>query len=658
MKTEKKQTYSLAPLANCIRTLSADAIENAQSGHPGMALGFADVLTSLVCNFLRFNPLEPKWFNRDRLVLSAGHGSMLLYSFLYLAGYKDFTLDDIKSFRQMGSKAAGHPEMLLHSAVETTTGPLGQGIANAIGMAIAAKKYQARLGAEIADYKIYAIIGDGCLMEGISYEALSLAGHLKLDNLIILFDDNSISIDGQTSLATSQDHIALMRALGFSCYSANGHDYQEINDALSMACTNKNPSFISFKTVIAKGSQTKEGSEKSHGSPLGAAEIEHLKKSYNFPQEPFALPDQLLTVWREIWRRNEEYYQDWQKRLNSLDDQAKAYMRPRRSLLVPDLSQRAETNTQAEATRVSAGRVIEEYLRINDKLIIGSADLRSSNGLANNLYHPITAQDFSGNFLHYGVREHAMGAIMNGLILSGFYAIGGTFLVFSDYMRPAIRLAAIMQLPAIFVMTHDSIGVGEDGATHQPVEHLASMRAMPNVNVFRPADFIETQECYELAAQSSNKPSVMALSRQNLPQIRSGTSGENLCAKGGYIIAAEADKFVEYVVIFATGSEVSLALQVQEILQSKGSIGARVVSVPCMEILLEQGEDYLAQLKGKAKSSVAIEAACGFGWHRIIGAEGMFFGVNEFGHSAPASVLYEYFGLSADVIADKVGFLR
>lgn len=648
MNRIKKQNYSLDQLSDCIKILSADAVEAAKSGHPGLPLGFSQVMTCLAFEFLKFNPHDPKWFNRDRLVLSAGHGSMMLYSFLYLTGYKDFSLNDIKNFRQLNSKAAGHPENHLFEAIETTTGPLGQGLANSVGMAIAAKKYQAELGNHICSYKTYAIVGDGCLMEGISYEALSIAGHLNLNNLIVLFDDNGISIDGKVSLAVSENHLMKLESFGFNVASVDGHDTTQICQALNNAQFSDKPSFIAFKTKIGKGAKNKEGSEKSHGSPLGPDETQYLKSNISFAGEEFFIPQDVKQLWEQAWLRNQDEYNSWQKEFTALSSAQKVYIDKAKITLQKDIP----APTKPEATRVSSGRIIESLMQHENKIIVGSADLSSSNGLTNPACKAISSKDFSGNFIHYGVRENAMASIMNGLALSNFLPVGGTFFVFSDYMRPSIRLAALMGLPVIFVMTHDSIGVGEDGPTHQPIEHLASFRAMPNIDVFRPADFIEVKECYEIALKNTTKPSMIVLSRQNVPQIRSNSS-QNQSEKGGYIISeACKPKSIDFT-IFSTGSEVSLAMEVQQALEAQ-DLSVRICSIPCFSTLLRQGKDYLHELQGNAKNLIAIEAASSFGWSSIIGSEGMFFGLDTFGASAPAEKLYEHYGLSSSIISQTL----
>jgi len=582
-------------------------------------------------------------------VLSAGHGSMLLYSLFYLTGYKNFYLEDIKNFRTLGAKTAGHPEKEMFDAIETTTGPLGQGLANAVGMAIAEKKYKTTLGQDICNHKIYAIVGDGCLMEGISYEALSLAGHLNLNNLIVIFDDNGISIDGPTKLTVSEDHLAKCKALGFEVEAINGHNFDQINDAFARAQKASRPYFIACKTNIGQGVDRKLGSEKSHGSPLGANEIQFLKENAAFNLEGFSIPEDLLILWRNGWLRNKEEYDQWQKDFSKLNSAQQKYIEPE-NILLPN---KIEFSVQDEATRVSAGKILEELMANNSKIIAGSADLAGSNNITNKFCHAIATDDFSGNFIYYGVRENAMGAIMNGLALSGFLPIGGTFFVFSDYMKPSIRLAALMGLQVIYIMTHDSIGVGEDGPTHQPIEQLASFRAMPNIQVFRPADFAETRECYELALQNKSGPSMLVLTRQSVPQIREDQLNITRCEKGAYIIS-ETQKQNPDIVIFASGSEVSLALDVKDIIEKSHDVKIRVISIPCFELLAKQPEGYLDNLIENAALIVGIEAASSFGWHKLIGNNGLFFGIDSFGASAPAPNLFKHFGLVAQDIARSI----
>lgn len=640
-------------LGNCIRVLAADAIKKANSGHPGMVLGLADVMTSLVFDFLNFNPDDPKWFNRDRLVLSAGHGSMLLYAFYYLAGYKDFTLEDIKNFRRLHSKTPGHPEYEAYPAIEATTGPLGQGLANAVGMAIAQKKYRQKLGSTQCDYKIYCIVGDGCLMEGISYEASALAGHLGLNNLIVLFDDNGITIDGKVSLAASEDHQVRFKAQGWNSIAINGHNFEEINQALKSAQNSDKPYFIACRTTIAKGCTGKEGSEKAHGAPLSAEEIILMKSSLNMPLEEFSIPGKLKELWERAWLKSREKYEETKETVIA---KPAAYNIDLKNVIEP------------EPTRMSSGRIIEQ-LRHYENIIFGSADLSYSNNIKTDFNKPITKDDFSGNFIHFGIREHAMAAIMNGLALSGFLPVCGTFLAFSDYMKPAIRLSALMKQQVIYIMTHDSIGLGEDGPTHQPVEHLTGLRAMPNLLVLRPADYIETAECWQVALENTGGPSMLVLTRQSVAQV---TSHPELLS--GSLEIIDANRFsgsqgvllkpcetlnrvqVEGqtdVTIFASGSEVSLALDTAAILK-ENSIKTLVVSIPSFELFFQQDKKYINKVLTASKLKVAIEAASSFGWHRIIGENGLFFGVNDFGFSAPAEEVYKHFGLTAENIADIV----
>lgn len=667
MKFIKNQKYLYSKLSNCIKILAADSIQRANSGHPGLVFGLADVVTILNFNFLRFNPDDPCWFNRDRLVLSAGHGSMLLYSLYYLNNYKNFTLEDIKAFRQLHSKTPGHPEYGIYEAVESTTGPLGQGLANAVGMSIAQKKHNLQLGSAICNYKIYCIVGDGCLMEGISYEAVSLAGHLKLNNLIVLFDNNGISIDGATNLAVSEDHLAKFLALGWNVKSIDGHDFNQIQDALQQAQESDKPCFISCATVIAKGCINKENSPTAHGEPLGVDEIVEFKKSIGVENKEFFIPDALKNIWDSAWLRNKEEYDTW---MSQYHEQYKMYCD---SLAINlEFIDRLTPNDNDISTRELSGYVIQGLTKNNSKIICGSADLSVSNNIQNINSHVINHENFTGNFIHYGARENAMSAIMNGLSLSGFLPIGGTFLVFSDYMKPSIRLSAIMQRQVIYVMTHDSINVGEDGPTHQPIEHIAALRAIPNLLLFRPADFREVAECWYLALQHSTCPSVLALTRQKLHQIRKQNVDQiiknNLSSKGAYILSING-RIIDYkehdnlcvqysdmkydITIFATGSELSVAQEVSNILYRSG-YNVCVVSIPCFELFFKQPKQYINSILQIAKLKVAIEAASDFGWYKIIGENSLFFGVNQFGLSAPAHELYEYFGFNPRRIAIEI----
>ncbi|MCC8417215.1 MAG: transketolase [Rickettsia endosymbiont of Bryobia graminum] len=639
-----KNLQEYLKLSNCIRILASDAIEKAKSGHPGMVLGMADVMTILAFDFLKFNPTNPTWFNRDRLVLSAGHGSMLLYSFYYLANYKDFYLEDLKQFRSLHSKTPGHPEYGAYEAIETTTGPLGQGFANSVGMAIAQKKYQQKLGKSISNNKVYCIVGDGCLMEGISYEAASIAGHLSLNNLVVLFDDNKISIDGPTNLAVSEEHLLKFQALGWNIETIDGHNFEQIARALANAQNSDKPYFISCRTLIAKGCANKVNSASAHGSPLGKEEIKLLKEHLGFKDEEFYIPDDLKNIWSDAWLRNREDYDNWNNEFNNLSIEQKNYLN--KVDINSEFLDHIPITTKDEATRTSSGKIIEILAKQSDKIIFGSADLAPSNNIKNSVSKIITKDDFSGNYIHYGVREHAMAAIMNGLALSGFLPVGATFLVFSDYMKPAIRLSALMQQQVIYILTHDSIGLGEDGPTHQPIEHLASLRALPNMNLIRPADYIETKQAWKTALANKRIPTTIALTRQNLPQI----TKEGDQKKGGYIVTEDKNSDIT---IFASGSEVSIALQTKEILNNY-NLKVKVVSILSFELFFQQDPRYIQSLLSNNKLKVAIEAASSFGWHRIIDKDGMFFGMDQFGASAPANDLYSYFGITASNIAKKI----
>lgn len=651
-------------LANCIRALSMDAVEHAKSGHPGMPMGMADVATILFAEFLNFNPGQPDWPNRDRLILSAGHGSMLLYSLLYLTGYKEMTLDQLKSFRTLHSKTPGHPEYKHTEGVETSTGPLGQGLANAVGIALAEKIQASNLGNNIIDHYTYVIAGDGCLMEGISHEAISFAGNLQLNKLIVLFDDNSITIDGDKNLADSEDQLMRFKAAGWYVQQIDGHNHMQISQALQNAKASKAPSMIACKTIIAYGAPTKAGSEKAHGSPLGSNEIQSVKESYGWDKiEPFYIPQKLLDMWRNVGKKSHSIYDNWvelsqklsidkQKILKNLSD--KQNIPNALANTIKQAKKEAFNNSQNEATRKSSLAALEHLTKEIPELIGGSADLTESNLTKTNSTMPITKDDFSGRYIYYGIREHAMAAIMNGLtIYGGIIPYGGTFLVFSDYARPAIRLSALMGLRVIYVLTHDSIGLGEDGPTHQPIEHLASLRAIPNLQVMRPADASETIECWDIAIKSTQTPSILALTRQNLPSIRSSYTEENLASKGGYVVSEFNQDLDLDVTIFATGSEVSIAIEAQKILEQQ-HIGARVISMPCMELFDKQPSEYITNILCNKSIKVAIEAAVSFGWDKYIGPHGIFIGMNSFGASAPASKLFDYFGINADNVVKQI----
>jgi transketolase len=642
-------------MANAIRALSMDAVEQANSGHPGMPMGMADVATVLFREFLRFDPKHPAWPDRDRFVLSAGHGSMLLYALLYLTGYEDMALEDLKRFRQHGSKTAGHPEYGHASGIETTTGPLGQGLANAVGMAIAERMMAARFSEALANHYTYVIAGDGCLMEGISQEAISFAGHLKLNKLIVLFDDNGISIDGPTSLTVSENTPMRFQACGWNTISIDGHDEGAIRAALSQAKASDKPTLIACKTTIAYGAPTKAGKETSHGSALGKDEIKGARENLGWSHAPFVIPDNVLEAWREAGARGAQNYAAWEKRLASAEaGTANAF----NHMLTGELpggwqeqfaafKKSLTETTPNEATRKSSQNALEVLNPMIPQLIGGSADLSGSNNTKTNGLAVINPTDFSGRYIHYGVREHGMCAMMNGMALhGGFIPYGGTFLVFTDYCRPSIRLAALMELRVVFVMTHDSIGVGEDGPTHQPIEHVTSLRAIPNLNVMRPCDAVETAECWEIAITSRNTPSLLCLTRQNLPLLRTEHTTENRCAKGGYVLS---DVKEAKVTLIATGSEVSLAIEAQKRLAAE-NIAAKVVSLPCTELFDAQSESYRKAVLGENTVRIAIEAASGYGWEKYTGERGGFIGMHGFGASGPAPELYKHFGITAEAV--------
>lgn len=663
MKTQpvSENLASHKEMANAIRFLAIDAVEKANSGHPGMPMGMADVATVLFRDFLKFDPKHPGWPDRDRFILSAGHGSMLLYALLYLTGYEDMGMDDLKNFRQLGAKTAGHPEHGHATGIETTTGPLGQGLANAVGMALAEKMMAARFGAEITDHRTYVIAGDGCLMEGISQEAISIAGHMKLNKLVVLFDDNSISIDGPTSLAVSDDTIKRFQASGWNTHSIDGHNEGQIHNALAAAQNSDKPTLIACKTTIAFGAPTKAGKSSSHGSPLGKEEIEGTREKLEWKYGPFEIPEHILAGWRETGARGSADYKEWAKReaqkspgeferlvSGTLPDGWQEKFQEFKKLL--------SEKKPNEATRKSSQEILEVLNPLIPELIGGSADLSGSNNTKTRSLAPVTADNFSGRYIHYGVREHAMASVMNGLALhGGFIPYGGTFLVFSDYCRPAIRLAALMGLRVIFVMTHDSIGVGEDGPTHQPVEHLASLRSIPNLNVFRPCDPVETAECWAIAISSRNTPSVLCLTRQNLPTLRLEYKKENLSALGGYVIRDEFNHIRDnlQVTLIATGSEVSIAVEAQKLLSAR-NVASKVVSMPCRELFDAQPDSYRKKVIEGCTIVVAIEAAVKFGWEKYTGEYGMFVGMEGFGASGPAPELYKHFGITAEDIVKKV----
>ena len=642
-------------MANAIRALSMDAVEKANSGHPGMPMGMADVATVLFRDFLRYDPKHPHWPDRDRFILSAGHGSMLQYSLLYMTGYADMTLDEIKNFRQWGAKTAGHPEYGHATGIETTTGPLGQGISNAVGFAMAERALNAEFGDALVGHYTYVIAGDGCLMEGISLEAASLAGHLKLNKLIVLWDDNNICIDGPTSMTVSDDHLARFRAQGWNTDSVDGHDEKAIHAAIAKAQQSDKPTLIGCRTIIAKGAPTKAGKNSSHGSALGKDEIAGTRKNLAWEHEPFVIPDEIVTAWRDAAKERAKEYSAWEKRLGAASNGDAFSARVSGDLgnawveTAAAFKKKLAEGQPKEATRVSSQNVLETLVPQLPQLLGGSADLTGSNNTKTKPMTAFNAPDYKGRYVYYGVREHGMAAAMNGIALhGGFVPYGGTFLVFTDYCRPAIRLSALMEQRVIYVMTHDSIGLGEDGPTHQPVEHLAALRAIPNLLVFRPCDATETLECWQLAIGSPKAPSVLALTRQALPHFRNDYVEENLCAKGAYILR-EAKGSKPQVVLMATGSEVMLAVEAQKQLEAKG-IATRVVSVPCMELFAQQTPAYRKSVLGEGVKRIACEAAIEQGWEKWLGEEGVFIGMKSFGASAPAEELYKRFGITADAI--------
>jgi len=642
-------------MANAIRFLSIDAVEAAKSGHPGLPMGAADIATALYRDFINHDPKAPDWPDRDRFVLSAGHGSMLLYSLLYLTGYEDMTIEEIKHFRQLKARTAGHPEYGHATGIETTTGPLGQGIANAVGMALGERLLNQRFG-DLINHYTYVLAGDGCLMEGISQEAISLAGHWRLNKLVLFWDNNDITIDGSVSMADSSDQIARFKACGWHTISVDGHNQDEIAQAILAAQNSDKPTLIACKTVIGFGAPKMAGTNKVHGSPLGADEVAATREKLGWPYPPFSVPDDVLTAWRESTKRGEEKRLAWQKKFEQLDTATRTeFERMMRGQLPQDFEeaifaykQQLVTDKPKVATRKASEMALEVINAAVPETIGGSADLTGSNNTRTSQTASITAHDFSGRYIHYGVREHAMGAIMNGLALhGGFIPYSGTFLCFSDYVRPAMRLSALMGLRVIYVMTHDSIGLGEDGPTHQPVEHLASLRIMPNMQVLRPADAVETLECWQLALTSRDRPSTLALTRQNLPTLRGKASRENLCALGAYELQA-ASRPAE-VTIFASGSEVEIAVRARAVLEGEG-IATRVVSVPSFELFEKQPVSYKQALLGDAPIKIAVEAGLTNGWERFLGSEGSFIGMTGFGASAPIETLYEYFGITVEMI--------
>ena len=657
-KPEHVEAVGHSELANAIRALAMDAVEAANSGHPGMPMGMADVATVLFTRFLKFDPSQPEWPDRDRFVLSAGHGSMLLYALLHLTGYADMTLDEIRRFRQLGSRCAGHPEYGHASGIETTTGPLGQGLGNAVGMAIAERHLAAEFGDGLVDHYTYVVAGDGCLMEGISHEAISLAGHLRLGKLIVLFDDNGISIDGPTSLATGDDALARAAASNWHTAPCDGHDPADIHGRIADARKDPRPSLIACRTTIAYGAPNKGGTAASHGAALGRDEVAAARTQLGWPHEEFVVPAEILSAWRAVGVRSTQVAERWRDTLGAAAEPVRDEFLRRQAGELPENWRKALRDLKASladdapklATRASSQTALEAINPVLPETLGGSADLTGSNNTLTKDLGILTAADYSGRYLHYGVREHAMGAAMNGMALhGGSIPYGGTFLVFTDYLRPSLRLSALMGIRVIYVMTHDSIGLGEDGPTHQPVEHLASLRSMPNVLVLRPADAVETAECWQIALERDDGPTVLALTRQALPTFRTTHTDENMCARGAYELSpAEGEARVT---LLATGSEVEVAVGAQALLQSDG-IPARVVSVPSFELLFAQEPEARERTLGNDTVRVAVEAMVAFGWDRLLGPRGAFVGMTSFGASAPGNDLYEHFGITPEKVAE------
>ena len=647
---------SPARMADAIRVLAMDAVEKAKSGHPGMPMGMADAATVLFTRFLKYDPAKPDWADRDRFVLSAGHGSMLLYALLHLTGYKAATREALTNFRQWGSPTAGHPEYGHLAGVETTTGPLGQGLANAVGMALAERHLNARFGTDLVDHRTWVIAGDGCLMEGVSQEAISIAGRLKLDRLTVLWDDNQITIDGAVALSDANDQLARFKAAGWAVKAVDGHDHSALRRAMSWATRQDKPTMIACRTQIGRGAATMAGSHKTHGAALGAEEIAATRRALGWDAAPFEIPEDIARAWSAAGRKGRKHRRAWEARLKT-DSSCADFTRAMKGDLPSDAfaaidAQLAELpgKALAQATRVSSGQALDALFPAIPEMVGGSADLTGSNNTYVKGTAVLDAPDYGGRYVNWGVREHGMAAAMNGMALhGGVIPYAGTFLVFSDYSRPSIRLAALMGIRVIHVLTHDSIGLGEDGPTHQPVEHVAALRAIPNLDVYRPADAVETFECWKLATATKTTPSVMALSRQKTAAVRLEASSENLSAKGAYELRA-ADG-VARVTLFASGTEVPLALEARDRLQAEG-VPTRVVSVPCFERFEAQPATYQAKVVGKGTVRIAVEAAIKQGWERFIGEDGGFVGMSSFGASAPFEALYEGFGITTDAVVE------
>jgi len=648
-------TTNLNQLANAVRFLSIDAVQKANSGHPGMPMGMADVATVLFKDHLRFNPKNPSWINRDRFILSAGHGSMLLYSLLYLTGYKEFSIDDLKNFRQLNSICAGHPEYKKNSGIETTTGPLGQGLGNSVGLAIGEEIYRKKFSSSVVDHKTYAIASDGDLMEGISHEAMSLAGHLKLKNLIVFFDNNKISIDGPTSLSVSDNYKKRFESYGWNFLEVNGHNHKQISNAIKKALKSKKPNIISCKTVIGFGSPNKSGKSSSHGSPLGDEEIALVRKKLKWPYAPFEIPKDVLKTWRKIGERGNSLEKKWSLNLNNKNSKIRKELESihennnlkNLDSLINIEKEKYFREKPSKATRECSSMTIEVVTKLLPEIIGGSADLSGSNNTKTKNSKIISSKDFNGNYIHYGIREHGMAAAMNGLALyGGLIPYGGTFLIFSDYCKPSIRLSALMGLKVIYIFSHDSIGLGEDGPTHQPIEQLAGLRAIPNLNVFRPADINETLECWQLALKSENTPSAMALSRQKLPYINPSHTKDNKSELGAYIVKSTSQ--INAITLIASGSEVELALQAQKELKEI-HIDSKVVSMPCQELFNQQSNDYKNKIINKDVPVITIEASSVSSWEKYSKNN---MGIETFGESAPFKEVYNHFNLTSAKIVE------
>jgi transketolase len=652
---------SHSDLANAVRALAMDAVEQAKSGHPGLPMGAADVATVLFTKFLKYDAADPRWPDRDRFVLSAGHGSMLLYALLHLTGVEGVTIEELRRFRQLESKTPGHPENFMTPGVETTTGPLGQGLAASVGFALAERMLAAEFGREAVDHYTYVLVSDGDLMEGVSQEAIALAGHLRLNKLIVLFDDNGISIDGPLSLSDSTDQRKRVEASGWRAIRVDGHDPPAVARAIRRAQRSDRPTLIACKTTIGYGAPKKAGTSKAHGEPLGAEELSGAKAALGWNGAAFDVPEPIRKAWARAGKRGRRERGAWLERLNALPAERRAEFErrikgevpPRLAEAITQLKQRLVAEAQAVATRKASEIALEVVTEAVPELVLGSADLTPSNNTKTKNLTVVSPGCYGGRYIHYGIREHGMAAAMNGLALhGGFRPAGATFLVFTDYARPAMRIAALSGIPAIYVMTHDSIGLGEDGPTHQPVEHLAALRAMPNMRVFRPADAVETAECWQLALERREGPTVLALTRQALPQLRKEAGAGNRCARGGYELSPAPEGKAK-ATLFASGSEVEIALSAQKVLSERG-MTARVVSVPSLDLLLAQPEPIRREIVGDAPVKVAVEAAVRFGWDALIGSEGLFVGMKGFGASAPYKDLYRHFGITAETVADQV----